>query len=59
MKPTSLTIEFPPEVLERVKAAARAAAVSEGEWIVQAVLNELPSNYSAEIQKLKDLLEPD
>ena len=56
MKPTPLTIEFPPDVLERVRTAARAAGTSEGEWVVQAVLAALPSNYAEEVQKLAGLL---
>ncbi|CAN5814740.1 hypothetical protein BH24DEI2_BH24DEI2_24930 [soil metagenome] len=55
MKPTPLTIEFPPDLTERVKAAARAAGLSEGEWLVQLVLTELPSNYASEVQKLAGL----
>lgn len=59
MKPAQLTLEFPPELAERVKAAAVAAGLSEGEWIVRLVLNELPSNYAAEVQKLAGWLEPE
>lgn len=59
MKPTPLTIEFPPELAERVKAAARTAGLSEGEWIVRLVLRELPSNYAVEVQKLEGLLRSD
>ncbi len=55
MKPTPLTIELPLELLERVTAAARAAGLSEGEWIVRLVLKELPSNYADEVRKLADL----
>lgn len=59
MRPTPLTIEFPPELAERVKAAASAAGLSEGEWIARLVLRELPSNYAVEVQKLEGLLRSD
>ena len=55
MKPVPLTVEFPPDLAERVKTAARAARTSEGEWVVEAVLNYLPSNYADEVQKLAGL----
>lgn len=52
-----LTIELPPELAKRVKAAAAQAGLSEEEWVVQLILKGLPSNYAQELEKLKGFLD--
>ena len=52
----TLSIEFPSDLAERVRAAAAEAELSEQEWMIRAILSALPSNWADEVEKLKGLL---
>ena len=55
-KSAALSVEFPPELAKRVRAAAAEAELSEQEWMIRAILSALPSNWADEVEKLKGLL---